>query len=550
MYSFKILRSSALLSILDIIAKSYTINVMNDIPYTPQMNRGLQTVLLVIVFMVIAVLLRAPAIGAKDIWLDEANTVRIAEDPAGFMISRLKLDSSPPLYYLTLHYWMKIFGQSETAVRSLSALLGVLLVAAVFLVARKLFNPGIGALAAIFTALSPIQIMYSQETRMYTLLPLLGLLSCYFFVRFLEEPRPVILALSALFTVLALYTHNFGFFLLPVQFFMLLATKSPPRSFLKWSISLAVLFILYLPWLPILLFQIRNGTHYAWIAQIWQKSGLFGSLFQTLRSFSGGSYLPLYTGSRGSAWISILSVAVVVAGAVTGAVFLIRDKKPAGSRVRLYHCLAYLGLPLILAGVGSLVFVPIYVAGRTDQLVFPAFVIAFAVLIAAVRSRSIKYSFIVAVIGLSILTLKDYYRVNYKTGDRQIAETILRHARSGDAVIFTNLTRASVEYYMLRSSDRITMYSYPEEVAAHMGNISIENMLKDPRRLASNADSLVARIKDGKFNRVFLLLVANKVDDFLSAALEDNLPAKIITRLGQFRQSLVKTKVDLYMIEL
>jgi len=506
--------------------------------------------LLIIGLVLVSAGLRFYMIAAKDVWLDEANTVRIAENPTGSMISRLKLDSSPPLYYLMLHYWMKIFGQSESAIRGLSALLGVLLVAAVFLVTRRLFDKETGLVSAAFTALSPIQIMYSQETRMYTLLPLLGLLSFYFFLRFLEEPRPVILALSALFTALSLYTHNFGFFLLPVQFFMLLLTKSPPRSFLKWSISLAVLFILYLPWLPVLLFQIRNDTNYAWITQIWQRSGLFGSLFQTLKSFSGGSNLPPYIGLHSSAWISTLSVAVVIAGAVTGAVFLIRDKKPAGSRVRLYHCLIYLGLPLILAGVGSLIFAPIYVAGRTDQIVFPAFVIALAVLIAAVRSRPIKYLLVAAVAVLSLVTLKDYYRIDHKAGDRQIAETVLKHARSGDAVIFTNLTRASVEYYLRRSPARLSMFSYPEEMAAHMGNISIENMLKNPQHLASDADSLAARIKDGKFNRIYLLFVANKVNDFLSAALEDKLSVKNITRLGQFRQSLVKTKVDLFMIEL
>jgi len=94
------------------------------------------------------------------------------------------------------------------------------------------------------------------------------------------------------------------------------------------------------------------------------------------------------------------------------------------------------------------------------------------------------------------------------------------------------------------------MFSYPAEMAAHMGNISIKNMLKATPRLISDADSLAARIKDGKYNRVYLLLVANKVDDFLLAALKDKLPVKDMVLLGQFRQSLIKTKVDLVLIEL
>ena len=312
---------------------------------------------------------------------------------------------------------------------------------------------------------------------------------------------------------------------------------------------LAAALILYLPWLPVLLFQIRNDTNYAWIAQIWKIFGFFGSLFQTLKSFSPAGDHPEYIGLHSLPPVSFLSVAVVAACAITGAVFMITDKKPAGSRVRFYHCLVYLCLPLILAGLGSLLFTPVYVAGRTDQLVFPAFSLVLAFLIAAIRSRPIKYGLFAAVIGLSLFTLKDYYRINYKTGDRQIAETIRQYARPGDAVVFTNLTRASVEYYLRRSRVELSMFSYPEEMALHMGNIRIENMLKNSQQLAADADTLVARIINRKFKRVFILFVASKVDEFLRSALEDKLPMKAISRLGQFRQSLVKTRVDLVMIE-
>lgn len=505
---------------------------------------------LIIGLVLVSAGLRFCMIGAKDIWLDEANTVSIASSDAGAMIAKLKLDSSPPLYYLILHYWMMLFGRSETAIRSLSAVFGIALVAAVYAVARRLFGREVALLSGLFMALAPIQVMYSQETRMYTLLPLFSLLAFHFFLKYLEDPRLVPLILSALFTALALDTHNFAFFLLPVQLLMLFLSRSRSRIFLHWFLSLAFLFILYIPWLPALLFQIHNDTNYAWIALIWKMFGFFGSLFQTLKSFSAAGDHLKYIGLNSGAWISFLSVAVIIAAAVTGSFFLITDKKNTGPRVRLYHCLAFLGLPLVLAGIASLVFKPIYVAGRTDQLVFPAFCMVLAVLIAAIRSRPIKYLLIAAVIGLSILALKDYYRINYKAGDRRIAETILQNARSGDAVVFTNLTRASVEYYLRRHPVELIMFSYPEEMAAHMGNISAKNMLKNPRRLTSDADSLVARIKGGKFNRVYLLYVASQVDDFLLNALVSKLPMKQMTRLGQFHQSLLKNKVDLVLIDL
>lgn len=46
-----------------------------------------------------------------------------------------------------------------------------------------------GLLSALFAAVFPIQVMYSQELRMYTLLPLTAVLSFYFLLRFLSDDR-------------------------------------------------------------------------------------------------------------------------------------------------------------------------------------------------------------------------------------------------------------------------------------------------------------------------------------------------------------------------
>jgi len=505
--------------------------------------------ILLIGLLLVGAGLRFYQIAAKDIWLDEANTVAIASAEPGAMIDRLKLDSSPPLYYLLLHFWIKLFGDSEAAVRSLSSLFGIALACVIYLVARRMFGPETAVFAGLLAALSPVQIMYSQETRMYALLPLLSLLAFYFFLKHLEDRRMPSLALAALFTGLAIYTHNFSFFLLPVQLAMLLIKRSPRCSFIGWSLSLVSLFLLYLPWLPVLLFQIRNDTNYAWIAQVWRAFGFFGAFFQTFKSFSAAGDHAKYLDLASGKWIALFSIAVMVAAAVLG-ILMDRKAKPSGSMTRFFHCLAFLFLPLLLAGFGSLLFRPIYVAGRTDQLVFPAFCLALAFLIALVRPRPLKYLILAAMLGLSLYTLKDYYRTNYKTGDRRIAEIIRGDARSGDAVVFTDLTRASVEYYLRRTRPGLSIFSYPEEIATHMGNIHHEKMLKNPARLKSDADTLAYRIMRAGFRRVYLVFAPGQVDDFLRFALEEKLPIKDAILLGRFRQSLIKTKIDLYRIEL
>ena len=49
----------------------------------------------------------------------------------------LKRDGAPPLYYVLLHGWMGVFGDSDLAVRSLSGVIGVVTVPLVWLAGRR-----------------------------------------------------------------------------------------------------------------------------------------------------------------------------------------------------------------------------------------------------------------------------------------------------------------------------------------------------------------------------------------------------------------------------
>lgn len=76
----------------------------------------------------------------------------------------------PPLYAILLNRWMTAFGQSDFAARSLSTLFSMLSLLILYLSSRYFF----GWLPALFTALlvavSPFDIHYAQEARMYGLL--------------------------------------------------------------------------------------------------------------------------------------------------------------------------------------------------------------------------------------------------------------------------------------------------------------------------------------------------------------------------------------------
>src|SRR5262245_41238943 len=52
----------------------------------------------------------------SPLWLDEALTVNIARLSPGDLLDALRHDGHPPLYYLILHFWMRLVGEGDVAV--------------------------------------------------------------------------------------------------------------------------------------------------------------------------------------------------------------------------------------------------------------------------------------------------------------------------------------------------------------------------------------------------------------------------------------------------
>ena len=84
-------------------------------PFAPTTRLVLAVVVAVV--LVAAVVLRFWT--RSDLWLDEALTVDIARQPLHDIPSHLRMDGAPPLFYVLLHFWMRIFGSSDYAVRAL-----------------------------------------------------------------------------------------------------------------------------------------------------------------------------------------------------------------------------------------------------------------------------------------------------------------------------------------------------------------------------------------------------------------------------------------------
>jgi hypothetical protein len=146
-------------------------------------------------------------------WIDEGISVGVANFPFTEIPHALRLDGNPPVYYLLLHVWLQIFGDSVTAAHSLSLLSSLAAIPTAYLLARRPLGPRVALGATGVAATLPYLTYFAQETRMYSLVALISLIVAGLHLRIFDAgARRFQIALAVVLMVL-LYTHTWGVFL-------------------------------------------------------------------------------------------------------------------------------------------------------------------------------------------------------------------------------------------------------------------------------------------------------------------------------------------------
>jgi hypothetical protein len=175
----------------------------------------------------------------------------------------LRQDGSPPLYYMTLHVWMDLFGSTEAATQSLSLVCALLSIPAAFWAAGRVWGVRAAWICGFLAALNPYITSHGQETRMYGLMSLLSIVAtgCFLRAYVLRDRRFVpafALALAAM-----LYTHNWALFYAVAAGLAILwlarDNVAERRAVIRDGvIGLGAAGVAYLAWLPTMLYQAQH----------------------------------------------------------------------------------------------------------------------------------------------------------------------------------------------------------------------------------------------------------------------------------------------------
>ena len=420
----------------------------------------------------------------QSFWLDEAVQVWAS---AHFSIKDLLTqympwDFNPPLYHILLHFWIKVFGASEIGVRSLSVLLGI---GCIFLIKKigdkgygikdkeirdkgyeikdkrkNLKDLGIGTIAALLLATSPLHIYYSQEARMYILACFLVLLATWRFLIFLERQNWENSFLFGVSLVLMGFSHFLALLTVPV--FLLFCYKSlrvnglTGSRVVKFILPFFLLLCFYLSYSSLLLKQLKTGMGWTKTYPVWGK---------TVGSFSlkGAALLPVkFIIGRISIENKVIYgiVSVLLVSLFWGLTLKLRVNPPAGGeelrvelRVKNFRKLVYLMLffPSIVGFLVSFK-VPVFSYFRF-LFCLPFFYLAVAIGISRVTSRypviGQKRLILGVLVAVNLLCSGVYlFNSKFHREDwRGAAEWIEEKNKENSPVIILSQISKPLEYY-------------------------------------------------------------------------------------------------------
>ena len=231
--------------------------------------------MLMTLVLLLAFALGAAGLNADVIWLDELYSVsdmgvfNPPRSPAQIISAIRGHNDHVPLFFLMVAGWSQLAGWSQFALRFMSLVSGVLMIAWLYRLAADAVNRRTAVAAALLMSTNAFAILYFHELRMYALLMLLAVMHSGLYWRLAHGFRATRLMwfLFILTAAMLLYTHNYAIIVFAGLggYHLLFVSKSRRwlNIILAWGVG-ALLFLPYAPlWIEDLLqYSIRAGTFY------------------------------------------------------------------------------------------------------------------------------------------------------------------------------------------------------------------------------------------------------------------------------------------------
>ena len=377
--------------------------------------------------LIVAFFLRFYHLGYRDFWYDEVTSFYYSQHPLR--------NWNPPLYWILLHFWIKIFGVSEFSLRFPSLITSLISVFLTYLLGKKLFTVRVGLYAALFMAFSPFHIQYAQEARPYSLSLFLSVLSTLILFMALTEKKRKFWLGFVLITAAGFYNNinYYHIFLLIAQgmcVFILLNGKGVNRFFYFLLPLLS-----FLPWASRFIekFNWIKGGNFWWIQQPdWKVFSV------TMESFD------FRYNSASSQSQSFISKMVIVSLLI----LILKTLKQGNEyKNKITVCFILFLFPIVLIFLISKTIVPVYLI-RGLIIFSPYYCFILALGLSAINRRAVECLLICIIVFFFSTGIFNYYaRVDVKKHFKIAAKFIEDNLVKEDVVVYASLAAEPIIFY-------------------------------------------------------------------------------------------------------
>jgi mannosyltransferase len=359
-------------------------------------------------------------------WMDEALTVGISSHSLSAIPGILRHDGSPPLYYLLLHGWMVLFGASESATHAMSLLFALITIPVGMWAGWSLFGRRAGYMAATLFAFNAFLTNYSQETRMYSFMGLLGLLATTGYLHAFVFRRRGYVILFAVSQALMFYTHAWGIFFAAgsvAALYPIWRTSEDRRGVVRDALLAYVgAAVLFLPWVPNFIYQAAHT------GAPWDHSPRFGAAVQISRDLMGGDR------------VTVSLFFATVLGLIW---FVQRGGRHTRRETAMWALIVLPAATLALAWISSQI-TPAWVSR------YMAPILASILLLAALGCARAGVVGVLAVLASIVFIVHTAsYTPQYKSDMRDVAGEMTPLLHRGDLVIMTQPEQVPLAWYYL-----------------------------------------------------------------------------------------------------
>lgn len=225
----------------------------------------------------------------QPLWRDEAYSVLYASQSVRDIVSKSSFD--PPFYYILLHLWMRIFGQSEIAVRALSFIgFSLATIVAIYLAEHLFKKHWLSWFIPLLFFTNPMLLYYAFETRAYGWYMFFAMLTIYSYIKGNWK-------IFGLASILGFYTHLYMILIPLVCTLHYMGThiklSTAPREWIynAYFKTIALCMIFVAPWL----------VRVALVTSRLKESWYFPVDMHLIKSVLGNMYIG-YEGTPGNGW--------------------------------------------------------------------------------------------------------------------------------------------------------------------------------------------------------------------------------------------------------